>query len=77
MKHDERAKFKFGKLIIQSYDVVLVEGMPKMLLHLFIDEQITFSFRQKWFSSFNMFLLQILLYCKGQAVQRGGNKTCR
>ena len=76
MKHDERVKFKFAKLTIASDDLVLVEDAPNMLLHLFIDERITFSFRQKWFSAFNMFLSQIL-YCKGQAAQRGGNKMCR
>ena len=70
MRHDEPIKFRFDKLTISPYDLVLAEG-------LFIDEQITFSFRQKWFSSFNMFLLQIFLYYKGQVVQRGGNKTCR
>ena len=72
MKHDERIKFRFDELTISRYDLVSGEA-------LFIDEQITFSFRQKWFrlSICSSLFLQIFLYCKDQAVQRGGNKTCR
>ena len=50
MKHDERIKVRFDELTISRYDLVSGEA-------LFIDEQITFSFRQKWFSSFNMFFV--------------------
>ena len=36
MKHDESVKFKFDKLTIGPYDLVLGEGTPRMLmLHLY------------------------------------------
>ena len=35
MKHDERVKFKFDKLAIGSYDLLLGERTPRMLLHLY------------------------------------------
>ena len=68
----ERVKFKFDKLNIGSCDLVLGEG-TSITVMLYI----SCFFRQKWFLSFNMFILQILLYCKGQAVRREGKKTCR
>ena len=36
MKHKERVKFKYGKLTIDPYNLILVEYTPRMLmLHLY------------------------------------------
>ena len=42
MKHDERVKFRFDKLTISPYDLVLGEG-------LFIDKEIAFLFDKNGF----------------------------
>ena len=71
----ECVKCKFDKLTIGPCDLVSGEGTPRtLLLHLYYLFIYLFIFWQKKFLSFNMFLLQILLYCKGRAVQREGNK---
>ena len=71
-------RIELSNFVVQLSDCIglCTIARQKIKMHTdiqFISEQITFSFQQKLFLSFNMLLLQM----EGQSVSRRDNKTFR